>query len=98
MSGERPEHGTSAAAANDQAPRGAPAPHRNPSLARLFRQYGDRWEIERVERSTEWIGVLRETSGDYICIVGAHDLGALRYKMDEAERDESAERKTSGAR
>jgi hypothetical protein len=68
------------------------------SLARLLHKYGERWEIERVERSTEWVAVLRETDGGYIRIVGAHDLGALRYKMDEVERDEPEEREVSDRR
>ncbi len=35
--------------------------------------------------------VLRETGGDYIRIVAANDLGALRYRMNEVERDEPEE-------
>ncbi len=66
------------------------------SLAKLFREYGERWEIERVERGTEWVAVQRETSGDYIRVVGGRDLGALRYKMDQDERDEPEERQTGG--
>jgi hypothetical protein len=58
------------------------------SLARVLHKYAERWEIERVDRGTEWIAVLRETSGDYIRIVGAHDLGGLQYKMDQVEHDE----------
>jgi hypothetical protein len=69
----------------------------NFSLARLLREFGERWEIERVERSTEWVAVLRETGGDYIRIIGAHDLGALRYRMSEAEREEPEERGTDGS-
>jgi hypothetical protein len=64
----------------------------------LLHDYAARWEIERVERSTEWVAVLRETVGDYIRIVGAHDIGALRYKMDEAEHDEPEERETTSSR
>jgi hypothetical protein len=71
---------------------------RTPSLARLLNDYAERWEIERVERSTEWVAVLRDTTGDYIRIVGAHDLGALRYKMDEAENDKPEERDTTSSR
>lgn len=71
-----------------------PAPPRNPSLARLLHEYASRWEVERVERGTEWVAVLRDTSGDYVRIVGARDLGALRHKMDEAEKDEPEERDT----
>lgn len=65
------------------------------SLARLLHHYADRWGIERVERGTEWVAVLRETSGDYIRIFGAHDLDALKYKMDQVERDEPEERDTT---
>jgi hypothetical protein len=57
------------------------------SLAKLFREYGQRWEIERVERGTEWVACRRD--GDFIDIIGARDLGALRYKMDTAEREEA---------
>jgi len=70
----------------------------NFSLARLLREFGERWEIERVERSTEWVDVLSETGGDYIRIVGAHDLGALRYRMSEVEREEPEERGPGGSR
>ena len=75
-----------------------PALPRTPSLARLLHDYAERWEVERVERGTEWVAVLRDTSGDYIRIVGAHDIGALRYKMDEAEKDEPEERDATGSR
>jgi hypothetical protein len=75
-----------------------PTPPLSHSLARLLHDYAARWEIERVERSTEWVAVLGDTSGDYIRIIGAHDIGALRHKMDEAERDEPEERKTTGTR
>ncbi|GEM_PF-1242750 len=79
------------------APR-TPALPRSPSLARLLHEYAERWEIERVERSTEWVAVLRESGGDYIRIIGAHDLGALRYKMDEVEHDEPEERGATSSR
>jgi hypothetical protein len=79
------------------APR-TPALPRTPSLARLLHDYAERWEIERVERGTEWVAVLRDTTGDYIRIIGAHDLGALRYKMNEAENDEPEERDTTNSR
>ena len=62
------------------------------SLARLFREFGDRWEIEKVQRGTEWVAVQRETSGDYVRIVAGRDLGALRYWMKEVEKDEPEER------
>jgi hypothetical protein len=56
------------------------------SLAKLFREYGNRWEIERVERGTEWVACRRDR--DILDIVGARDLAGLRYKMDEVEREE----------
>ena len=59
------------------------------SLAKLFREYGQRWEIERVERGTEWVACRRD--GEIIDIIGARDLGALRYRMEEAEREEAGE-------
>jgi hypothetical protein len=60
------------------------------SLARMFREHGDRWEIERVERGTEWVAVLRD-SKPVILIIGARDLAALRYRIEEAERDEAGD-------
>jgi hypothetical protein len=62
------------------------------SLARLFREYGDRWDIEKIARSAEWVAVQRESGGDYIRIVSGHDLGSLRYQMDQAEQEEPEER------
>jgi len=61
------------------------------SLARLLHDYADRWEIERIERGAEWVAVLRG-SQPVIHIIGARDLGALRYRMEEAEREEAEER------
>jgi hypothetical protein len=58
----------------------------DPSLARLFREYGDRWEIEHVERSTQWVAVRR--GSDAMCIIGAHDLGSLRHRIKQAEQGE----------
>ena len=68
---------------------------RLPSLAQTFREYGDRWEIEKVPRGVEWIAVLRETGGDYIQIAAAQDLSALRYRMNQIERGEPEERTTA---
>jgi hypothetical protein len=56
------------------------------SLAKLFRDHGQRWEIERVERGAEWVACRR--NGSFIDIIGARDLAALRYRMEEAEREE----------
>ena len=41
------------------------------SLAWLFREYGDRWDIEKVQRGTEWVAVQRESGGDYVRIISA---------------------------
>jgi hypothetical protein len=62
------------------------------SLARMFRDFGDRWEIEKVQRGTEWVAVQRETGGDYVRVVAAHDLHALRYRINEVDRDLPEER------
>jgi hypothetical protein len=67
------------------------------SLAKLLHDYGERWEIEKVARGTEWIGVLRETGGDYIRIVGASDLDGLRYRMGLVEKEEPEEREPGGS-
>jgi hypothetical protein len=60
------------------------------SLARLFRDHSERWEIERVERGTEWVACRRDS--DFIDIIGARDLAALRYRIEAAEREEAEER------
>ena len=49
------------------------------SLAKLIHDKSERWEIERVERSTQWVAVLRDSGDDYIRIVAGQDLGALRF-------------------
>jgi hypothetical protein len=59
------------------------------SLAKLFRDYAGRWEIERVERGTEWVACRRD--GEFIDIIGARDLAALRYRIDAAEREQAEE-------
>jgi hypothetical protein len=58
----------------------------SPSLAALFRDYGERWEIEKITRGSEWVAVLR--GSDYVRIVAAHDLGALRFRIVRAEQEE----------
>ncbi len=65
---------------------------RLPSLAQTFREYGGRWEIEKVPKGVEWVAVLRETGGDYIQIVAAQDIHALRYRMNQVEKDEPEDR------
>lgn len=63
-----------------------------PSLAKLYRDFGDRWEIEPIPRCTQWIAVQRESGGDYVRIVAAHDAHALRFRMDLAEQAKPEER------
>ncbi len=58
------------------------------SLARLLREFGKRWEIERVERGTEWVACRRHS--EFIDIIGARDLAALRCRIDAAECEEAA--------
>jgi hypothetical protein len=60
---------------------------RDTSLAQIIRDYGDRWEIEHTEVSTRWVAVRRD--GDDLRIIGAHDLGALRFRLAQAECDKS---------
>ena len=38
-----------------------------------------------------WIAVLRESGGDYVRMVAAHDVHALRFRMNATERDEPEE-------
>ena len=59
------------------------------SLTKLFRDYGQRWEIEHMEASARWVAVQRD--GASVRIIGAHDLGALRYRLEQAERDDAGE-------
>jgi hypothetical protein len=68
-----------------------------PSLAQLYRDFGDRWEIEQIPRGTQWIAVLRDSGGDYVVMVAAHDVNALRFRMDHAEQDEPKERENASA-
>jgi hypothetical protein len=61
------------------------------SLAKLFRDFGQRWEIEPIPPGTKWIAVLREPGGACVVMVAAHDVVTLRFRMNQAERGEPAE-------
>jgi hypothetical protein len=61
------------------------------SLARLIREYGQRWEFERVQRGTEWIAVSR---GPVPHIVGARDLAGLSDQIKATEQEEPTEQRT----
>jgi hypothetical protein len=62
---------------------------RNPSLARLFRDHSERWEIEQVPRGTEWVAVHKDPEG-WCRIVASRDLAGLRYYIETAEHEETA--------
>ncbi len=61
------------------------------SHAKLYREFGDRWEIEQIPAGTRWIAVQRE-GGDYIRLVAANGIDTLRFRMTEAERETPEER------
>lgn len=63
-----------------------------PSLAKLFREFGDRWDIEQIPRGTQWIAVFRESGGDYVRMVAAHDVHTLRFRMNAVENEAPEER------
>lgn len=62
-----------------------------PSLASLYREFGDRWDIEQIPAGTRWIAVLRESGGDDVRIIAARDVHALRFRMNAAEREAERE-------
>jgi hypothetical protein len=61
------------------------------SLTKLYREFGDRWDIEQMPPGTKWVAVLRESGGDYVRMVAAHDVHVLRFRMSATERDEPEE-------
>jgi hypothetical protein len=75
----------------DQTARNPVTLRRPPGLAETVHEYGQRWEIEHMDHRIEWVAVQRETSGDYICIVGANNLGDLQHKMKQIERDKQGQ-------
>jgi hypothetical protein len=40
--------------------------HRDASLAKLYRDFGERWDVEQIPPGTKWVPVLRESGGDYL--------------------------------
>ena len=62
------------------------------SLAKTYREFGDRWEIEQVPPGTRWIAVHRESGGDYIRLVLARDIGGLRFNMTAVDKETPEER------
>lgn len=63
----------------------------NDSLAKLYREFGDRWDIEQIPPGTKWIAVHREPGGDHIRLVAANEVGTLRFRMTQAEREQPEE-------
>lgn len=57
----------------------------NHSLSALFRDHGEKWEIEQVLPGSRWVACSR--SGAPVQIIAAHDLNALRFRIEAAERD-----------
>jgi len=57
------------------------------SLAKLIRDHGGAWVIEHTGMSTAWVAVRR----DDLSIVGAHDLGGLRFHIERTEREDAEE-------
>jgi len=64
------------------------------SLARLIKDHGDQWVIEHTGASTAWVAVRRD--GDDIRILGAHDVGGLRYQIEQAEREDAGGQGATG--
>ncbi len=62
------------------------------SLAKLYREFGDRSEIEPIPPGTKWMAVQRESGGDHIKTVVANEVGTLRFRMTEVEREVPEER------
>jgi len=60
-------------------------------LAKVYREFGDRWEIEQVPAGSKWVAVHRE-GGDYIRLVVANGIDVLHLRMREAEREIPEER------
>jgi len=57
------------------------------SLAALFRDHGQRWEIERLEPGSQWVACTRD--GQAVQIIAARDIAGLRYHIEAAERAET---------
>lgn len=57
----------------------------NHSLSDLFRDYGERWEIEKLLQGCQWVACTR--NGPPVQIIAARDVNALRYHIEAAERE-----------
>ena len=72
--------------------RGSAARANDNSLAKTYREFGDRWEIEQIPPGTRWMAIHRESGGDYIRFVLANDVPGLRFRMTEIDRETPEER------
>lgn len=61
------------------------------SLAKLIEEYGDKWVIEHTGASTAWVAVRR----DDLSILGARDIGGLRFHIERTEREDAEEQRAS---
>jgi hypothetical protein len=58
----------------------------NVSLAKLIKDHGDRWVIEHTGASTAWVAVRR----DDLSVIGARDIGGLRFHIERTDREDEA--------
>ena len=63
------------------------------SLARLIKDHGGTWTIEHTGAGTAWVAVRRD--GDDLRIIGAHDIGGLRYHIERVEKEDAEEQAAS---
>ena len=55
-------------------------------LAGLFREYGQRWEIEQLDPGSAWVAVTR--IGSFVQVIAAHDLDELRAELKKADAED----------
>lgn len=56
-------------------------------MAALFRDHGQRWEIEPLEPGCQWVACARD--GPAVQIIAARDIAGLRFHIEAAERDQA---------
>lgn len=62
------------------------------SLAKLFREYGDEWEIERVERATEWVASAATASSSTSSAPAISVRSATGWRRPSARKQRNADR------
>lgn len=63
----------------------------NAGLAEITRDFAQGWQIESIPPGTEWAAIDRTTSGDYIRLIPARNLHALRCRLAQAELSQPRE-------